>query len=372
MYKENDLLQIAKRENNNKRNYLVINKLQGKHIPVKPSQALGMFKELAMLLKKAYPYEKILFIAFAETATAIGAAIASYFDAFYIQTTREDIPGADYLFFSEEHSHATEQRLVKNGLDSIIPEVNRIIFIEDELTTGNTILNIIKILKKEYTCIDKYSVASLVNGMSEEHLQIYKNKGIALHYLLKTDNSRYPGIAAGFTGDGEYIPPDTSDNITASITYYNANNYIDARMVVNTTIYNKYINKLCQYIIGQTSWTGKKNILVTGTEEFMYPALYIGQLLEQKGKNVKSHSTTRSPIIVSKEQEYPLHVRYELKSLYNDERTTFLYDIGQYDCVIIVTDAIYSGKKGINTLINALGIKNKEIHIVRFFVNSLV
>ena len=68
MYKENDLLQIAKRENNNKRNYLVINKLQGKHIPVEPSQALGMFKELAMLLKKAYTNEKILFIGFAETA----------------------------------------------------------------------------------------------------------------------------------------------------------------------------------------------------------------------------------------------------------------------------------------------------------------
>lgn len=58
MYKENDLLQIAKRENNNKRNYLVINKLQGKHIPVEPSQALGMFKELAMLLKKHIQMKK--------------------------------------------------------------------------------------------------------------------------------------------------------------------------------------------------------------------------------------------------------------------------------------------------------------------------
>ena len=349
MYKENDLLQIAKRENNNKRNYLVINKLQGKHIPVEPSQALGMFKELAMLLKKAYTNEKILFIGFAETATAIGAAVSSYFDTFYIQTTREDIPGADYLFFSEEHSHATEQRLVKNGLDRIIPGINHIIFIEDEVTTGNTILNIIKILKTEYPYINKYSVASLVNGMSEEHLQVYKNKGIELYYLLKTDNSKYTGIAARFAGNGEYIFPDVSGNTTTNVTYYNANNYIDARIVVNTTVYNRHINKLCQYVIGKNFWSGKKNILVAGTEEFMYPALCIGQLFEQKGKNVKSHSTTRSPVVVSSEKEYPLHVRYELKSLYNDERTTFLYDIGKYDCVIIVTDAMYTGKKGINT-----------------------
>lgn len=366
MYKENDLLQIAKRENNNKRNYLVINKLQGKHIPVEPSQALGMFKELAMLLKKAYTNEKILFIGFAETATAIGAAVSSYFDAFYIQTTREDIPGADYLFFSEEHSHATEQRLVKNGLDRIIPGINHIIFIEDEVTTGNTILNIIKILKTEYPYINKYSVASLVNGMSEEHLQVYKNKGIELYYLLKTDNSKYTGIAARFAGNGEYILPDVSGNTTANVTYYNANNYIDARIVVNTTVYNRHINKLCQYVIGKNLWSGKKNILVAGTEEFMYPALCIGQLFEQKGKNVKSHSTTRSPVVVSSEKEYPLHVRYELKSLYNDERTTFLYDIGKYDCVIIVTDAMYTGKKGINTLINALSTKNKEIYVIRW------
>ena len=270
------------------------------------------------------------------------------------------------MFFSEEHSHATEQRLVKNGLDRIIPGINHIIFIEDEVTTGNTILNIIKILKTEYPYINKYSVASLVNGMSEEHLQVYKNKGIELYYLLKTDNSKYTGIAARFAGNGEYILPDVSGNTTTNVTYYNANNYIDARIVVNTTVYNRHINKLCQYVIGKNLWSGKKNILVAGTEEFMYPALCIGQLFEQKGKNVKSHSTTRSPVVVSSEKEYPLHVRYELKSLYNDERTTFLYDIGKYDCVIIVTDAMYTGKKGINTLINALSIKNKEIYVIRW------
>mgnify|MGYP000267290911 CR=1 FL=1 len=54
----------------------------------------------------------------------------------YIQTTREVIPGVNYLFFSEEHSHATEQKLVKDDIDRAAAETDRIIFIEDEVTTG--------------------------------------------------------------------------------------------------------------------------------------------------------------------------------------------------------------------------------------------
>ena len=54
------------------------------------------------------------------------------------------------LFFSEAHSHATEQKLVKDDIDRVINDIDRIVFIEDEVTTGNTIMNIIKIITKEY------------------------------------------------------------------------------------------------------------------------------------------------------------------------------------------------------------------------------
>ena len=72
-YTQSDCVRIAKRENNTKRNYLVVNPLQGKHIPVSPSKSLELFDSLAGRVKAAYPGERILFIGFAETATAIGA-----------------------------------------------------------------------------------------------------------------------------------------------------------------------------------------------------------------------------------------------------------------------------------------------------------
>lgn len=61
MYLESDLVRIGKRENNKKRNYLVVNRLQGKHIPVLPSEALSMFDALAEIIEKEYSGRKTAF-----------------------------------------------------------------------------------------------------------------------------------------------------------------------------------------------------------------------------------------------------------------------------------------------------------------------
>ena len=42
----------------------------------------------------------------------------------------------DIYFFSEAHSHATEQKLVKDDIDRVINDIDRIVFIEDEVTLG--------------------------------------------------------------------------------------------------------------------------------------------------------------------------------------------------------------------------------------------
>ena len=60
MYTERNLVRIAKRENNQKRKYLVMNRLQGKHIPVKPHEALAMFQALANQLREQYNEERLL------------------------------------------------------------------------------------------------------------------------------------------------------------------------------------------------------------------------------------------------------------------------------------------------------------------------
>ena len=99
----------------------------------------------------------------------------------------------------------------------------------------------------------------------------------------------------------------------------------------------------------------------------MYPALVLACMLEEKGVQVRCHSTTRSPILVSKEEAYPLHERYELRSLYDSHRTTFLYDLSAYDRVCIVTDAGEEKKEGLYSLLHALvSCGNDRIYVIRW------
>lgn len=355
MYQEQDLVRIAKRENNNKRSYLVVNRLQGKHIPVKPHEALTMFKELATQLKESYAGERLLLIGFAETATAIGAAVAAELGAPYMQTTREAIPGVTYLHFSEEHSHATEQKLVKDDIDSVIDTIDRIVFIEDEVTTGKTIVNIVNILEKQYPGKVAFAVASLLNGMDETSLANYRDRNIALFWLVKTNHAAYTEIADTYKGDGKYI--DCSDSISGQqITSLKTitMDMTNARRIVGAEEYDDFCEQLCWTIFDSDEFSKAENILVLGTEEFMYPALFVAERLETSGKNVRFHATTRSPIAVSTETQYPLHTRYQLKSLYDKERTTFAYDLDRYDRVLIITDAACQDADGVSSLVKAL------------------
>lgn len=363
-YSEQNLVKIAKRENNKKRSYLLVNPLQGKHMPVSPIKAMQLFDSLADKIKDRYKDEKILFVGFAETATAIGARVAVNLGDNYIQTTREIIPDVNYMFFSEEHSHATEQKLVKNDIDGIIKEVDRIIFIEDEITTGKTILNIIDILEKQYPNKLKYGVASLLNGMTDEHLSRYKKRKIEIQYLVKTDHSDYKKYADKYINDGDYICNLSDEKIEVPI--LNIEGKMDARRLVNGKKYEEACQRLWNKVNEKIGNIKKEKILVVGTEEFMYPSLYIGSMLENLENEVKCHSTTRSPIMVSRDKEYPLHTRYELRSLYDSERKTFIYDIDKYDRVFVITDSSLSEKKGIISLVNALNEKNENIVVIRW------
>lgn len=366
MYTEANLVRVARRENNNKRKYLVVNRLQGKHIPVRPGEALAMFHALADTIRDRYGNEKLLVIGFAETATAVGAAVAAELGADYMQTTREIVPDVSYLYFSEEHSHAAEQKLVKDDIDRVAGTVDRIIFVEDEVTTGKTILNIIRILRAQYTETIQYAVVSILNGMDEMALDIYRAQNIELFWLVKTDHAAYTEIAESYRGDGRYVV--CSNDIVQyaseidigqcggirSIQHIKANQYMDARRIVNSAEYMRFCESLYQDANRQIDLGGVQSVLVLGTEEYMYPALYAASRFEEQGKDVRFHATTRSPIAVSAEEDYPLHTRYELRSLYDNERTTYIYDLQKYDRVVIFTDAGGDDGEGIGSLMRAL------------------
>lgn len=366
-----------------------------------------MFRALAETLKGKYEKETLLVIGFAETATAIGAAVAAELGADYMQTTRETVPDATYLYFSEEHSHATEQKLVKDDIDRVIDMIDRIVFVEDEVTTGKTILNIINILRKQYSEKITFSVVSVLNGMDETALGTYQTNDIELFWLVKTNHAAYTEIAESYRGDGRYIickddiepelivtdqsasesdttvisqierpipqngepgkgmakPEEKAIDGMVHMDYVKINQHMDTRRIVNPVEYAEYCASLYQEIAVRTDLHSTQNMLVLGTEEYMYPALFVAKKFEEQGKDVRFHATTRSPIAVSTEDDYPLHTRYELKSLYDSKRTTYIYDLQKYDMVVIITDAKGDVREGICSLVYALRLSGNG-HIV--------
>lgn len=365
-YTEQDLVRLAKRENNKKRAYLVVNPLQGKHVPVRPGEALSLFDGLAELLLNAYGEERLLLVGFAETATAIGAAAAGKLGSFYVHTTRERTGDEEFFSFSEQHSHAMEQKLLKTGFDRAVEQADRIVFIEDEITTGNTILNLVRLLRQAYPDRLEYSAASLQNGMEEAHLRRYEEEQISLHWLVKTSHAAYEERARGIREDGVYHgrrieKPDTEPE------EYRIAGRADARRVTDGRAYQRACEGLCEEILRLRSPEPGSRVLVVGTEECMYPALLLGRRLERAGHDVRCHSTTRSPIAVSADPSCPLHERYELASFYDSGRRTFIYDLAAYDEVLVVTDAGGEEKEGLYSLVHALrSCGNENIRVFRW------
>ncbi len=372
LFTEDNLAKTAKRENNNKRKYLVVNPYQGKHVPTSGRQAEEMFDTLAEKLKNAYGERsgRILIVGFAETATAIGARLAITLGTLYTQTTREPIDNVEYLFFTESHSHATEQKLCRNDLESVIDNIDMIVFAEDEVTTGSTILKIIDIIEGLYPGRLKFSVASLLNGMENESLAVYSSRNIDVHYLVKTHHEGYTAIAESYTANGIYIEKDTAARSDLIITDI-GENYVNTRRICSGSEYLAACTALARSICERIPIENVHSAAVIGTEEFMYPAIHTAAHLESLGISAKTHSTTRSPIEVCTDKNYPLHTRFSLTSLYDPERQTFIYDIGKYDIVIVITDSPFISEKGYHSLMNALRYSgNTNIYTFRWCSNE--
>lgn len=368
-YDIDELVKIAKRDGNTKRPYLYVDPLQGKHIPVSPGKSLGLFSELSRMLEKRYGGESLLVIGFAETATAVGAAAAIGADnvKYYLTTTREDVPGGEYLYFTEEHSHAAQQKLAMNGLGECLERTDRIVFAEDEVTTGNTIARLIEELKRSFPGKAKrFGIVSILNSMTDERLAELADNGIECDYVCRIPFEYRVGETENHTYNTGEQKPLSYGPRKDEAKIIPLERYCDCRTVLTTERLEADCRRFVCDAMSHITVRGGEEILVLGTEEFMYPAMLLGHSIEKYAK-VWFHAVTRSPIETSADEDYPLHGRTELDSLYEAGRRTFLYDLRGYDTAIIVTDAYRLNSSGAAGLVNALaGFGNDNIIILHW------
>lgn len=370
-YTESDLLRLAKRFHNTKRTYLLVDPLQGKHLSVSPSEPIELFHYLGREIRSRYDGVRLV-IGFAETATAVGMAVAEEMseDCVYIHTTREDIPDvSSWIEFAEEHSHAVDQKLDAANIEGWINATDSIVFVDDEISTGKTLINFIKQLKAIYPGLDekKLIIASIINRLSDENKKRLAQYGIECVSVLELEESDYEGAVKKYSiteaqepegAEGEYSFSEIRSGVKLK----------DPRRGLGVKDYIKNCTDFSDSILKQINLgESDKKILVMGTEECMYPAIMLGKRLEAlNGVSVYTHSTTRSPIGICDDTDYPVKNGFKLHSVYDSGRATYIYNLIKYDRVFIVTDSKDVPKESIGSLTNALRIcGNNNILLIR-------
>jgi hypothetical protein len=160
-----ELLGLAIRRNP-KRAHLLVSNVLGKHVPQRPQvvydAGYGLGARVRTLLGDDGAARAVV-IGYAETATGLGHCLADGLRlAPYLHSTRRAVHGVQPVGgFEEEHSHATSHLLLP--ADPALPAgPGPLVLVDDELSTGRTVLNTIRALHARYPR-ERYVVAALVD-----------------------------------------------------------------------------------------------------------------------------------------------------------------------------------------------------------------
>ena len=373
MYEAEKLIKLAKRDNNPNRDYLLINVFQAKHYPADPKDTFKMCETLAEKIQTKYPGESFLVIGFAEAATAIAAMVANFLGCHYIQTTREVIDGVPSLNFSEEHSHAKNQFLYIRDFEKLAQNIDRIVFVEDEITTGKTLQNASNVLRQICKSHLNFSIATLLDCTHDFQKDELSALNIDILSLMELDKDEFGERLKDFRADGKFydfpiceiseITDDEKKMLLSNVNQLDFRSTHDPKMGADIMEINDDLELLWEALNLCESNLCDKKIRVLGTEEFVYPSLFIGAKLSEYTNEVRCHSTTRSPMLPGAANHYPLKSRALLPSLYEDERITFLYNLEKADYTIVLTDSHYKNSSGMFALLKALkNCKNENIY----------
>ncbi|MET7757857.1 phosphoribosyltransferase [Streptomyces sp. NPDC005389] len=166
------LLGLALRRNP-KRAHLLVSSVLGKHVPQRPSVVYGSGLDLGRRVRALLGDEEAarsVVLGYAETATALGHAVADGLGlAPYLHSTRRPVAGvARAGGFEESHSHATSHLLLPED-PGLLAGDGPLVLVDDEFSTGNTVLNTVRALHERYPR-DRYVVVALVDMRSAADL----------------------------------------------------------------------------------------------------------------------------------------------------------------------------------------------------------
>ncbi|MFJ2578710.1 phosphoribosyltransferase [Kitasatospora aureofaciens] len=386
------LVGLALRENR-KRAHLLVSTVLGKHVPQRPAVVHGAGVELGRRVGELLGAEAVaraVVLGYAETATALGHSVADGLGAPYLHSTRRPVPGVRPLGgFEEEHSHATAHLLLPADPE-LLAQDGPLVLVDDEFSTGRTVLNTIRELHARHPRAH-YVVVALVDLRAEADRRRLADAAAELGVRLDlvaaaTGAVRLPadildraGRLIAEAGPAPDVPPAAPAPLVRVELDWPAGLPDGGRhgfTAEHRARLDAALPGLAEQLAGGLSGTedgapGAElpgRVLVLGFEELMYAPLRLAGALAERlgGDRVRYSTTTRSPVLAVDDPGYAIRTRLAFPA-HDDPQDDasherYAYNVApggdparRFDAVVLVVDdvadtpALHEGERALLT-----------------------
>ncbi|AYG83141.1 Cysteine protease StiP [Streptomyces hundungensis] len=365
------LLGLALRRNP-KRAHLLVSHVLGKHVPQRPSVVWGAGYELGLRVRELLGREaagRAVVLGYAETATGLGHSVADGLSlAPCLHSTRRPVAGvATAGGFEESHSHATSHLLLPED-PRLLAGQGPLVLVDDEFSTGNTVLNTIRDLHARHPR-DHYVIVALVDMRSprdRDRLTAFAAE-IGARIDLIASASGTVRLPEGVLDKGRALVEEyETANPGHLLCKSSAPSPSPARRVdldwpqglpdgarhgftpAHRATLEAALPGMAARLAGALDLpraTGTPRVLVLGFEELMYAPLRLALALEERGgAEVRYSTTTRSPVLAVDDPGYAIRTRLAFPA-HDDpadgpgERYAYNVAGGGFDAVVVVVDS---------------------------------
>ncbi|HET9380400.1 MAG TPA: phosphoribosyltransferase [Streptomyces sp.] len=347
---------------NPRRAHLLVSNVLGKHVPQSPSVVYGHGFRLGRRVRELLGGEAAgaVVLGYAETATGLGHAVADGMGgAPCLHSTRRPVDGVTPAGgFEESHSHATSHLLLPEDPDLLAGD-GPLVLVDDEFSTGNTVLNTIRDLHARHPR-RRYVVVALVDVRSPDDSG--RLTGFARETGARVD------LVAGATGTVT-LPDDVLDRGRELVARHETppgapaarpggrvvrvglgwpSGLPDGGRHGFTPAHRARLDAALPAMAARLAEAlppAARRVLVLGFEELMYAPLRLAHELERTvGAGVRYSTTTRSPVLAVDDPGYAIRTRLVFPA-HDDpadgpgERYAYNVAGAGFDAVVAVVDS---------------------------------
>lgn len=271
---------------NPRRAFLVVSRVLGRHVPVAPSVMRATFRDLAAQVPDLP--SPVLVVGLAETAICLGQGVHEELrgrgdDALYLHTTRQRLDHPLLARFEEPHSHAS-RHLVYRPADPRFADVASLVLVDDEVSTGTTLVNLATALVDAVPEIERIVVVSLTDWSNGAVAALMPRPSSAVSLL----SGRLDWRATGTLREAEPPAFDVSARAMGAMPVHHNFGRLGRADIADER----------DDLADTLDLAPRSRLRVVGTCEFTYPPFRLAEALEAAGHDVVVQSTTRSPALI--------------------------------------------------------------------------